>query len=46
MAKNKPLSEYSGPNEKTKIIVKLQNPGAQQPPREPPIDAETYKKMV
>ena len=44
--KNKMLGEYSGKNEKTKIIVKLQKFGGEQPPREPPIDAETYGKMV
>ena len=35
-----------GKNDKTKAIVKVQKWGGQQPLREPPIDAETYQKMV
>lgn len=35
-----------GKNDKTKAIVKVQKWGGQQPLREPPVDAETYQKMV
>lgn len=41
-----PLLHYAGKNEKTKIIVKVQKFGGEQPLREPPVDAETYQKMV
>lgn len=40
------MGEYVGKNEKSKIIVKVQKWGGQQPLREPPVDAETYQKMV
>ena len=43
---DKAVGEYAGKNEKTRLIVKVQKWGGQQPLREPPIDAETYKKMV
>ena len=46
LEKERALMEYAGKNEKTKIIVKVQKAGGEQPPREPPVDAETYKQMV
>jgi hypothetical protein len=36
---DKVIGEYVGKNEKTKVIVKVQKWGGQQPLREPPIDA-------
>lgn len=36
--RKKPLSEYSGKNQKTRLIVKLQKFGGEEPPRQPPID--------
>lgn len=46
MEKGKAVGEYFGKNEKSKVIVKVQKWGSQQPLREPPVDAETYQKMV
>jgi hypothetical protein len=46
LEKGKTVGEYVGKNEKSKIIVKVQKWGGQQPLREPPVDAETYQKMV
>lgn len=46
MEKHKTIADYIGKNEKSKIIVKVQKWGGQQPLREPPVDAETYQKMV
>lgn len=46
LEKSKKISEYSGKNEKTKIIVKVQKAGGEQPLREPPIDAKAYQQMV
>jgi hypothetical protein len=40
------VGDYVGKNEKTRVIVKVQKWGGQQPLREPPVDAETYQKMV
>lgn len=42
----KPLSDYSGANEKTKITLKLQSKTAGAPVREPRIDQETHKAMM
>lgn len=44
--KSKKISEYAGKNEKTKIIVKAQKAGGEQPLREPPVDPKTYEQMV
>ena len=46
LEKDKSISEFVGKNDKTKVIVKVQKWGGQQPLREPPVDAETYQKMV
>ena len=35
MQRNKTLQEYAGSNEKTRIVVKLQEAGAIKPSREP-----------
>jgi len=43
--KGKLLKDYV-PNEKTKIVVKLQKEGSGQPVAEPQIDPETHKKML
>ena len=42
----KKLCDYIGRNEKTKIIVKIEAVGKGGPLAEPPIDAETQKKMM
>ena len=42
----KTIGDYVGKNDKTKAIVNVQKWGGQQPLRQPPIDAETYQKMV
>lgn len=44
--KNKKISDYIGKNQKTKIIIKLQKSGGQQPLRQPPVDSKTYQQMV
>ena len=46
MEKSKKISEYAGKNDKTKIIVKAQKVGGEQPLREPPVDQKTYQQMV
>ncbi|KAJ7530071.1 hypothetical protein O6H91_15G077700 [Diphasiastrum complanatum] len=46
LAKERRLCDHVGKNEKTKIIVKLQEKGHGPPQREPPIDAETQKAMM
>jgi len=46
LMRNKCLQDHIGKNEKTKVIVKLQDKGQGCPPREPPIDAETHKAML
>lgn len=46
LARGKLLKDYSGKNEKTKIIVKLSKIGGGAPVREPAIDHETHKKML
>ncbi|KAL4508407.1 hypothetical protein ABPG72_003711 [Tetrahymena utriculariae] len=46
LLRGKLLKEYTGKNEKTKIIVKLQKAGSGAPVREPAIDQETHKKML
>lgn len=46
LLRGKLLKEYSGKNEKTKIIVKLTKTGASAPVREPVIDHDTHKKML
>jgi len=43
--KGKLLKDYV-PNEKTKIVVKLQKEGSGQPVAEPQIDKETHQKML
>jgi len=39
LEKDKSISEYVGKYDKTKVIVKVQKWGGQQPLREPPVDA-------
>ncbi|KAM3142240.1 hypothetical protein pb186bvf_005649 [Paramecium bursaria] len=46
LLRGKLLQDYSGKNDKTKIIVRLQKVGAGAPVREPAVDAETQKKMM
>ena len=40
------LRDYIGKNEKTKVVVKLQNAGTGAPTREPAISEEEQKKMM
>ena len=40
------FGEWTGKNEKTKVIIKLQNKSAGAPVREPRIDEETHKAML
>ncbi|KAF4650131.1 hypothetical protein FOL47_001429, partial [Perkinsus chesapeaki] len=42
----KTLSDYTGKNEKTKIIVKLMASAQGAPVREPRVDEETHKAML
>lgn len=42
LKRDKPLSEYFGKNEKSKVIVKLQTSGQGPPGREPAISAEEH----
>lgn len=46
MQLGKPLSEYAGNNEKTKITIKLQPKSLGAPVREPRIDDATQKSMM
>jgi hypothetical protein len=46
LAKDEPLSKYTGKNEKTKITVKLTSEGGSAPPREPGLDAKTQGEMM
>jgi len=43
---DKHLSDYLGRNDKTKVTVKLQKPGAGAPQREAAIDEKTQKEMM
>jgi len=43
---NKRLSDYTGKNEKTKIVVKLQESGQGPPSREPLMGAEEQKQLM
>jgi hypothetical protein len=43
---DKALSDYLGKNDKTKIVAKLQKPGAGAPQREPAVDEKTQKEMM
>ena len=36
----------SGKNEKTKVVIKLQNKGSGAPVREPRVDEDTHKAML
>lgn len=42
----KVLSDFIGKNEKTKLIVKIQNKGQGQPVREAPLDERAQKEMM
>jgi len=46
MARDKPLAEYLGKNEKTKVIVKLSKKGSGPPGREPVFNEEERKEMM
>jgi hypothetical protein len=46
LMRSKVLSDYTGKNEKTQIVVKLQKAGAGAPVREAPIDETAYKNML
>merc|ERR1712071_677151 len=46
MKPEKPLSEYVGKNEKTKVIVKLQKKSSGPPPREGRMSEEQEKQML
>jgi hypothetical protein len=46
LSKAKAIREYAGKNDKTKMIVKVQKVGGEQPLREPHIDSNTYQQMV
>eukprot|EP01061_Rhynchopus_euleeides_P027287 TRINITY_DN44421_c0_g1_i1.p2 TRINITY_DN44421_c0_g1~~TRINITY_DN44421_c0_g1_i1.p2 ORF type:complete len:277 (+),score=104.39 TRINITY_DN44421_c0_g1_i1:31-831(+) len=41
-----PVSKYSGRNEKTKLVCKLNKMGGNAPTKEPPISAETQRDMM
>lgn len=40
------LSKYTGRNDKTKLVVKIQADGHSAPPREPGLDARTQSEMM
>lgn len=42
----KKLSDFLGKNEKSKVIIKLQNKAAGAPTREPRVDENTHKAML
>ncbi|CAL8070481.1 unnamed protein product [Calicophoron daubneyi] len=46
MQRGKLLSDYIGPNEKTKIVAKLSKRGAGAPAREPVVNEEQQKSMM
>jgi len=46
MKRDKPLSEYVGKNEKSKVIVKLQKSSAGPPLREGKMSAEEEKQVM
>lgn len=46
MLPGKKLKDYLGPNEKTKIIVKLQKRGGGKPAREPLMSEEERKRLM
>ena len=46
MAREKLLGEYTGKNEKTKVVVKLQKKGAGAPQREPVVSEAEQKAMI
>jgi len=46
LLRGKILSDYTGKNEKTKIVVKLQKSGGGPPVREPAIDQKSYVNML
>lgn len=46
LLRGKLLSDYSGKNEKTTIVIRMQKGNSGPPVREPTIDEETYKKMM
>ncbi|XP_026797792.3 cilia- and flagella-associated protein 298 [Pangasianodon hypophthalmus] len=44
--RDKKLQDYTGKNEKTKIVVKIQKRGQGAPAREPPVSEEEHKQML
>ncbi|KAB5543477.1 hypothetical protein PHYPO_G00079610 [Pangasianodon hypophthalmus] len=44
--RDKKLQDYTGKNEKTKIVVKIQKRGQGAPAREPPVSEEEHKQMM
>ncbi|XP_034938603.1 cilia- and flagella-associated protein 298-like isoform X2 [Chelonus insularis] len=46
MLRGKKLKDYVGPNEKTKIVVKLQKRGSGRPAREPLMSEEARKQLM
>ena len=46
LAPTKPLSDYTGKNEKTKIIVKMTRKGSSAPMKEQPISQQEQKNMM
>lgn len=46
MQASKQMSDYVGKNEKTKVVIKLQNRASGAPVREPRVDENTHKAML
>merc|ERR1712176_456127 len=46
MQPGKIVSDYLGKNEKTKVVIKLQNRASGAPVREPRVDENTHKAML
>jgi len=46
LQRDKKLSEYTGKNEKTKVVAKLQKKGAGAPQREPVVSEDEQKAMI
>jgi hypothetical protein len=46
IVRGKLLQDFTGKNDKTKIVVRLTKSGGGAPVREPQVDEETYKKML
>ena len=46
LQRDKPLSDYTGKNDKSKVVVKLQKKGAGAPAREPVVSEAEQKAMV